>query len=110
MLVWRIWNGSDRTILGGRMICSNRECLKDFEPKTHNQKYCSDECCRIATNKRIMEKYYEKKAIRKGLKRTCKICKARLSRYNQDNVCSTCSKDIGLDVKEIVSEILNELS
>jgi hypothetical protein len=43
------------------MICSNKECSKDFDAKTHNQKYCSDECCRVATNKRIMEKYYEKK-------------------------------------------------
>jgi len=43
------------------MICANKECAKDFEPKTHNQKYCTDECCRIATNRRIMEKYYEKK-------------------------------------------------
>jgi hypothetical protein len=42
------------------MICGNKECAKDFDAKTHNQKYCSDECCRIATNKRIMEKYYEK--------------------------------------------------
>jgi hypothetical protein len=38
------------------MICANKECAKDFEPKTHNQKYCTDECCRIATNRRIMEK------------------------------------------------------
>ena len=42
------------------MICHNKECSKDFEAKTHNQKYCTDECCRVATNRRIMEKYYEK--------------------------------------------------
>ena len=40
------------------MICANKECAINFDAKTHNQKYCSDECCRIATNKRIMEKYY----------------------------------------------------
>jgi hypothetical protein len=34
------------------------ECKNDFEFKTHNQKYCSQQCCRVATNKRIMEKYY----------------------------------------------------
>ena len=45
------------------MICANSECKKDFAPKTHNQKYHNDECCRIATNRRIMEKYYDKKAI-----------------------------------------------
>ena len=46
------------------MICQNKECSQEFEPKTHNQKYHSDECCRMATNKRIMEKYYEKKSIK----------------------------------------------
>ena len=50
------------------MICLNLECSKLFEPKTHNQKYCSDDCCRVATNKKIMEKYYEKKAIKNGAK------------------------------------------
>ena len=75
------------------MICANKECAKEFEPKTHNQKYHDDECCRIATNKKIMEKYYEKKAIRSGIKRNCKICKSILSRYNQSNVCSKCDKD-----------------
>ena len=44
------------------MICSNKECAKEFDAKTHNQKYCSDECCRIATNIKIKQKYYDKKA------------------------------------------------
>ena len=57
------------------MICANKECSKEFEPKTHNQKYCTDECCRVATNRRIMEKYYEKKAIRNGAIRQCSKCK-----------------------------------
>ena len=39
------------------MICSNKECAKEFAPKTHNQKYCSDECCKIATNLKVKEKY-----------------------------------------------------
>ena len=54
------------------MICINLECKKKFDAKTHNQKYCSDECCRVSTNKRIMEKYYEKKAIKNGALRYCK--------------------------------------
>ena len=49
------------------MICANTECAKEFDSKTHNQKYCSDECCRVATNRRIMEKYYEKKAIKNAI-------------------------------------------
>jgi hypothetical protein len=75
------------------MICGNKDCAIEFEPKTHNQKYHNDECCRIATNKKIMEKYYEKKAIRSGAIRECRYCKARLSRYNQSTVCSKCEKN-----------------
>jgi len=74
------------------MICYNKECAKEFDSKTHNQKYCSDECCRIATNRRIMEKYYEKKAIRNGSVRGCKKCNLKLSRYNQGVLCSACEK------------------
>jgi hypothetical protein len=36
-----------------------------------------------------MEKYYEKKAIKKGAVRLCKKCKAQLSRYNSDQICSS---------------------
>ncbi len=92
------------------MICFNSECAKDFTPKTHNQKYCSDECCRIATNRRIMEKYYEKKAIKNGAPRTCKSCKTKLSRYNQNNICSTCEKNISYEGKKILWSILGDIS
>jgi hypothetical protein len=91
------------------MICVNSECKKDFNPKTHNQKYCSDECCRIATNKRIMEKYYEKKAIKSGAARECRSCKSQLSRYNQDTLCSTCEKTIQIKSKSMMMDILNEI-
>lgn len=53
-----------------------------------------DECCRIATNRRIMEKYYEKKAIRNGAFRACKKCKSSLSRYNNSLTCAACEKKI----------------
>ena len=39
------------------MICASEDCENTFEKSTHNQKYCSDECCRIATNKKIRDKY-----------------------------------------------------
>ena len=91
------------------MICANKECAKDFEAKTHNQKYCSDECCRIATNRRIMEKYYEKKAIRNGAHRVCKKCGIKLSRYNQANVCSSCEKNMNVSAKNKLLGIINEI-
>lgn len=92
------------------MICYNKECATEFEPKTHNQKYCSDECCRVATNKRIMEKYYEKKAIRNGAIRQCKKCKTKLSRYNQFNICSTCNKKTNIKQKNKLLDMINEIS
>ena len=56
------------------MICAYDKCegIKEFEPKTHNQKYCSDECCRIATNEKLKQAYYEKKARLGGKQRICK--------------------------------------
>lgn len=92
------------------MICANKECSKEFNSKTHNQKYCSDECCRIATNKKIMEKYYEKKAIRSGLKRECKKCKARLSRYNQTSICSKCEKNSAINNRSTILRMLDDIS
>ena len=92
------------------MICANKECAKEFDAKTHNQKYCCDECCRVATNKKIMEKYYEKKAIRSGAKRECKVCKSRLSRYNQSNVCSKCEKNSAIKNRSTILRMLNDIS
>lgn len=92
------------------MICGNKECNKEFNSKTHNQKYCSDECCRIATNRRIMEKYYEKKAIRNGAYRACKKCDAKLSRYNQSNLCASCEKKTDVSKREKLLGLLDEIS
>ncbi len=73
-------------------VCAHAECGKEFAPKTHNQRYCSDECCRVATNKRIMERYYEKKDRRKGGRRECssRECSTLLNRYNDSEMCSQC--------------------
>jgi hypothetical protein len=74
------------------VICAYDECDNKFEPRTHNQKYCSDECCRIATNIKIKQKYYDKKARLAGKSRICKTsgCKTPLSRYNENDMCSKC--------------------
>lgn len=92
------------------MTCANKECSLEFVSKTHNQKYCSDECCRIATNKRIMDKYYEKKAIKKGALRHCRKCKSALSRYNSEDICSSCNKTNYSKTKKMISEIVDEIS
>jgi hypothetical protein len=92
------------------MICANADCSVSFEPKTHNQKYHSDECCRIATNKKIMQKYYEKKAIRSGSNRLCKKCNAKLSRYNDQLLCSMCQKNSKIENKSKILEMLDDIS
>jgi hypothetical protein len=92
------------------MKCANNECTKKFDAKTHNQKYCSDECCRVATNRRIMEKYYEKKAIKNGAPRICKKCKTKLSRYNQRDVCAGCEKRISEESRLAIWRIISEIS
>lgn len=73
------------------LTCANEGCEVVFEPKTHNQKYCTDECCRLATNRRIMEKYYERRDQRLGKARYCKSCGVtKLSRYNDSQICGSC--------------------
>ena len=92
------------------MKCSYDECENDFEPKTHNQKYCSDECCRIATNEKLREQYYEKKARLAGKKRVCKKkdCNAELSRYEERSICKYCQlKDKNQSKKELLGMLEN---
>lgn len=74
------------------MKCAYAECGQEFKAKTHNQRYCSDDCCRKATNARLMQQYYEKKARLKGHIRVCANadCGTVLSRYNEDKICSKC--------------------
>jgi hypothetical protein len=89
------------------MICAYDKCegVKEFEPKTHNQKYCSDECCKIATNIKIKEKYYYKKARASGVEFECSTpgCKQILSRFTTDEVCESCKyKKISNERKEIL--------
>ncbi len=68
MLFWFNRNGTNRTARSTQtVICSNKECAIEFEPKTHNQKYHNDECCRVATNRRIMESIMKKKQLDKAL-------------------------------------------
>lgn len=91
------------------MICAYDECKKEFTPKTHNQKYCSDECCRTATNLKIKEKYHDKKARLSGKKRLCKKCKAELSRYQDDNICTLCKLEPVKKEKEHLRNLIKNV-
>lgn len=74
------------------MKCALESCLNSFEPSTHNNIYCSPECCRIATNAKIMERYYANKRKRSGAVRICENdgCYNELSRYNMGDSCAEC--------------------
>lgn len=76
------------------LLCAREECEEKFIlGRAANQKYCSAECCRIATNKAIMEKYYDRRARLKGKTRICKQCQTtKLSRYNTNTICASCEQ------------------
>lgn len=90
------------------MICANQSCKKEFVPGTHNQIYCSSECCKIVTNENIKRKYHERKARLNGSERYCS-CGTRLSRYNKYDLCSACeARDLrkhDLEIESILSVI-----
>ena len=93
------------------MICAYEKCDNEFEPKTHNQKYCSDECCKIATNLKIKEKYYYKKARLAGVEFKCETrgCKQILNRYTTDKVCEVCKSKQRSKERNDILEMLNGL-
>ena len=76
--------------------CAYIECGVEFENSTFNQKYHSNECCRRATNARLMEQYYERQARIKGRIRVCagEQCDTKLSRYNTGKICQKCEAEI----------------
>lgn len=91
------------------MICANDGCENTFEKSTHNQKYCSDECCRIATNKKIRDKYYQERERLAGKKRVCsaKSCSNILSRYNETTICNECIAKENSGNRDELLRILN---
>lgn len=102
------------TMMGGELVseeikvqCERRGCSEWFVKKTHNQRYHDNECCRLATNAKIMEKYYERRAQRLGHTRMCKACSVtKLSRYNDDQVCSACKAAKRLETNNSVLAML----
>jgi len=94
------------------MICAYEECNNEFEAKTHNQKYCSDECCKIATNLKIKEKYQNTKARRAGVKFICKNrgCDQILNRYSSSEECESCKAKKAAAERKSILEMLNGVS
>ena len=75
------------------VVCVREGCDNKFLKRVHNQIFCNPACCQIATNERILNRYYEKKKpISKN--RVCKkrSCSTLLSVYNRESICETCSR------------------
>lgn len=83
-------------------ICSNQECLKPFVAKVYNTIYCSAECRKVVTNKKLLDNYHKKKE-NKTKKRVCetKDCSTVLSTYNQEDLCEACK--VERYIKRLVS-------
>lgn len=93
------------------IICARTDCEVNFERNTHNMKYCSAECCRVATNRRIMEKYYDKRDQRQGKIRFCTSCTTtKLSRYNDGKICSGCENQQNVSSNKSVADMLSSIS
>lgn len=76
------------------LICARPDCNNTIESKASwNQKFCSSECTRIETNRRIMRNYYDKKDQLSGKERICESCNETiLSRYNDSKTCYLCER------------------
>jgi hypothetical protein len=66
--------------------CANEECKKDYEPKVHNSKYCSNDCCLAVAKQKTAAAKNERRSLKK---RQC-ACGTYLSSYNPDNMCHAC--------------------
>lgn len=93
-------------MIGEIIQCERAGCTVKFPKKTHNQRYHDDECCRLATNAKIMEKYYQRRAQRLGIARHCDHCGTRLSRYNSSEVCNACLIETRVDRNSSVAATL----
>lgn len=90
-------------------VCAN--CGTHFDSNKKNQKYCAPACCRLATNKKIMAKYYENKKRLSGYKRYCS-CGQLLSRYNENDKCFVCiESESNLDrggILEVINNVIKK--
>lgn len=91
---------------GTSVTCAREGCDKVFSKKTHNQKYCSDFCCRKATNAKIMKEYYRKKE-QKNRVRSCAECGSKLRKNSQQDYCSLCIARAETEEKTMV---LNQIA
>ena len=73
------------------MVCAREGCEIIFGKTVHNQKFHDSRCCQLATNARLLEKYYASKVeIPSGRVCATKNCGTVLNRYNKNDYCMVC--------------------
>jgi len=97
-------------MIGQTIQCERAGCEVVFIKKTHNQRYHDDECCRLATNAKIMEKYYKNRAQRLGIPRFCTSCGTKLSRYNSADNCNACTIDTQVTRNSALAQMLSTIT
>ena len=98
-------------MIGEKITCEREGCDVAFTKRTHNQIYHDAECTRLATNVKIMQKYYEGRARKLGHVRYCDTCvETRLSRYNPESTCNACSQTKETDRNKAVNDMLASVS
>ncbi len=97
-------------MIGETITCENKGCSVVFSKRTHNQRYHDDECCRLATNAKIAEKYHQRRAQKLGLARDCVVCDNPLSRYNDTMVCNSCTRKREVSRNESVFSMLSNVA
>ena len=93
-------------MIGETITCEHIGCNVVFPKKTHNQRYHDDECCRLATNQKIMEKYYQRRAQKLGHIRHCDTCSSKLSKYNSGLTCNSCLQHSETKRNNMVADML----
>jgi len=93
-------------MIGDIITCQRDGCDVVFAKKTHNQIYHEDECTRLATNAKIMDKYYQRRAQKLGHARFCNSCSAKLSKYNSESRCNSCLQQAEADRNSSVANML----
>jgi hypothetical protein len=93
-------------MIGETITCEYVGCNVVFTKKTHNQIYHDAECTRLATNAKIMEKYYQRRAQKLGFVRYCDKCSAKLSKYNTDSTCNSCLQQSETKRNNAVADML----
>ena len=96
-------------VTGEQFTCARAECDNVFLMGPHNQKYCSNECCKIETNRKVKEKYHERMAIKRGKQRVCS-CGTKLSRYNESNKCGPCQQKKREDNRNRTNQLVSSIA